>query len=107
MLGARADIGGKTALYQVSQSDSVMNDMPSLEILVDRARIAFSGKPGFAGCDIYTNTPPVLEFRFLTPTDAVRFQIQRSLVGSTSEFKIDPKRLDVVLETISMQEEKS
>lgn len=84
-----------------------MNDIPSLEIQVDRARIAFSGKPGFADCDIYTNTTPILEFRFLTPTDAVQFQMRRSLVGATPEFIIDSKRLDVVLEMISVQGEKS
>lgn len=71
---------------------------PDLEALASRANVALKTEPGFLGCAVGSLDPPVLAFRFATPTDAVRFQLRMSGGVSPFRYSMAPGRVDTVLE---------
>jgi len=76
----------------------IKTQSPDLEALAARANDALRLEVGFLGCTVHTFAPPVLAYRFASPTDAVRFQLGMNAQGSPFRYAMAPGRIDTVLE---------
>lgn len=72
--------------------------LPDLDALAIRANVALRSQPGFLGCVVESISPPVLAFRFTTPVEAVRFQLNMSGGASPFRYSVASGRLDTILE---------
>jgi hypothetical protein len=71
---------------------------PDLDVLAARTSELLRSQPGFLECNVQSVTPPILAFRFSTPTDAVQFLMHLGQAKSPFRHTLAPGRVDTVLE---------
>lgn len=71
-----------------------------LKGIANSANAMFASSPGFVGCAVRSQDPPILEFKLATTIDAERFKIHLEVHSTGTGFRhqIDPNNPAVVLQ---------
>ena len=97
----RSDGGGRVTLWVRDNPEAAVllkTQLPDVEILVSRANARLRGRPGFIGASVYSENPPVIEYRFADPASAIGFQMERANSAPALKYERLEKRLDTILE---------
>jgi hypothetical protein len=72
----------------------------NLERIAHSANAMFASSPGFLGCAVRSQQPPILEFRLATNMDAERFKmhLERHNTGLGFRHEIDPRNPAMLLQ---------
>lgn len=69
-----------------------------LDAIAKRANIAVADRPGFCGCAVESEMPPILAYQFNTALEAEQFKLTQSTQAPQFTYAIPPNRLETVLE---------
>jgi len=78
--------GGDSVPHQVE--DKNVESSP-LRQLANRASLAYASDPGFIGCEIESEDPPMLAYHFDTDIHAAEFQLRLQVLGIVTTIPYD------------------
>jgi hypothetical protein len=72
----------------------------NLDRIASSANAVFASSPGFVGCVVRSQQPPILEFELATDTDARRFKTHLEIHSAGTGFRhqIDPRNPAALLQ---------
>lgn len=70
----------------------------SMFVLTDRANHAYNDRPGFSGCTVESEQPPVLPFNFTSAEAAEEFKFELEVQSPTMRIEIPHDRPTTVLQ---------